>query len=129
MSKESLDGSVRLPAGCIVISIAMIVAGAGTGWLCVSAIRATPKPAPVAKQQATQKRALQEDAHPSIGQAFEAGMLAGQVYKRSGLSKPTEREIDGFALRAIDEINPPPQLRGEAVAKFRRGFGWGWWQN
>lgn len=129
MSKESLDGSARLPAGCLVIGAAGTLAAIGTIWLCVAAANAPHKPSgnlfPAVAAQPKQK----PDMHPSLSKAFSAGVLAGQVYKKSGRSKPTEREIDGFALRAVSEINPPDSMRGEAVSKFKSGFGWGWWQN
>ena len=129
MSKESLDGSARLPAGCLVIGAAGTLAAIGTIWLCVAAANAPHKPSGKLLHAAAAQPKQRLDMHPSLSNAFRAGMLAGQAYKKTGLSKPTERELDGFALVAIQELNPPANLRGQAVTKFKAGFGWGWWQN
>ena len=65
--------------------------------------------------------------HPKVKAAFHAGYAFGSQHKQTGLSKLTERELDGYAMAACQELSVPNNLRGHAVRKFKAGYGWGFW--
>ena len=65
--------------------------------------------------------------HPKVSAAFHAGYAFGSQHKQTGLSKLTERELDGYAVAACQELSVPNNLRGYAVSQFKAGYGWGFW--
>lgn len=65
--------------------------------------------------------------HPLVVSCFEGGIEFGRQHKATGLSRLTDRELDGFALVFVGKMNVPDDLRGHAVSKFKSGYGWGYW--
>lgn len=59
--------------------------------------------------------------------AFQAGYAFGAKWKASGLAKPTERELDEYALQLLAGSEVPDDKRGIFISKFKSGFGWGGW--
>lgn len=57
--------------------------------------------------------------------AFQSGYEFAAQWKATGLAKPTEQELDGHALRILNEVRVPDDKRGLFITKFKRGFAWG----
>ena len=114
--------------GCLTICAFVLVGG-----LWARCAPSKPKPLSPERQaqiEAANARTKQLEAelkHPLVKASFNAGYGFGQQHKASGLSKLTERELDGYALIAADRLSVPAQLRGHAVRKFKDGYGWGYW--
>jgi hypothetical protein len=64
---------------------------------------------------------------PLLEAAFQAGIVFGAKVEQSGLTRPNETQLDGFAIQAADAMNTPPSRRGEVIKKFKRGYSWGLW--
>ena len=136
MSQRSLaDREPLSPSIVVVGSIVTAVLLTGV-WLCVKASAPVPAksspldsvaaPAAQAARPTRQAAAATSPQMPSeLQAAFKAGHLLGKIRRTSGLSKLTDRELDAPAVTAVRELNVPPNLAGEAVKKFKRGFGWG----
>jgi hypothetical protein len=136
MSQPSLaDRQPLSPSLVVVGSIVTAILLAGV-WLCVKAstpvqsnsspLDSVAAPAPQAARPTRQTAAATAPQMPAeLQAAFQAGHLLGKIRRTSGLSKLTDRELDAPAVTVVRELNVPPHLAGEAVKKFKRGFGWG----
>lgn len=69
-------------------------------------------------------RRLQE--HPASKAAFDAGYQYGAKRKMSGLSRQTERDLEAYAWPKFQSIEMPDDVRGQAMKKFKDGYGWGY---
>ena len=73
------------------------------------------------------KKALPEEKDPVLRLAWNIGFEFGQRSKASGLAKPTENQVDDFALKAAKVSKVPGRDTGRFVTKFKSAFGWGYW--
>ncbi len=127
MSAQSGQAQVQ-GLGCL-----LLFAMAFVGGLWARCSPATPKPlsperqAEIAESQARMDKLKAELEHPLVKAAFQAGYAFGQQHKTTGLTRLDERELDQYALLAASKLKVPDNLRGQAVKKFKAGYGWGFW--
>jgi len=57
--------------------------------------------------------------------AFETGYELAVAWQSTGLARPTEGELDEYALRLVEKAQIPVEKRGVFITKFKRGFAWG----
>ena len=72
-----------------------------------------------------QEKVAEKD--PVLQLAWNIGFEFGQRSKASGLARPTESQVDDFALKAAAVSKVSSRDRGRFVTKFKSAFGWGYW--
>jgi|688.fasta_scaffold793663_1 hypothetical protein len=136
MSQPSLADRQPISLSLVVVGSIVTVLLLAAAWLCVKAsVPAAAKSSPLDSVAAPARQAARPTRQaaaptvnrmpPEVQAAFQAGHLLGKIRRASGLSKLTDRELDSPAVTVVRELNVPPHLAGEAVKKFKNGFGWG----
>ena len=118
MSEQKKPPEISL--GCLGVMILVV-------WVLIYAMFSAGNKQPDKTDRPEAAAINKPPEDPLLDAAFQAGIVFGAKVEQSGLTRPNETQLDGFAIQAADAMNAPPSRRGEVIKKFKRGYSWGLW--
>lgn len=98
-----------------------------TKFGCQKTVEKTPEAISQAEDFRQRMEKLKEKLnHPKVREAFSVGFAFGERHKGTGLSRLTEQQLEIYAVEACKQLDVDQQVHGEAVKKFKSGYGWGY---